>query len=85
MPDEEPYGGFPWPYALTKFQVEELMHAYASEVHATKHTPSTRQAHAKPKPKHTPTPAPTQAQAASASASANALTVAARGALARGT
>ena len=21
MPDEEPYGGFPWPYALTKFQV----------------------------------------------------------------
>jgi nucleoside-diphosphate-sugar epimerase len=31
MPDEEPYGGYPWPYALTKFQVEELMHAYASE------------------------------------------------------
>ena len=62
MPDEEPYGGYPWPYALTKFQVEELMHAYASEVRAAKHTPkhtpptpSTLQAKAHAKPTPTPT------------------------------
>ena len=80
MPDEEPYGGFPWPYALTKFQVEELMHAYASEVTAAERTPT-----------HTPTHTPSTRQAkahatasASASASANALAVAARGAAARG-